>query len=79
MPDDLGHFAQAALSRAAIALWDGRRERYVPSVGHRAQFCSDRGRDGHYWLPPAQIRTCAIYAYGSHLGCLAANRSLGQG
>ena len=39
----------------------------------------DRGRDGHYWLPPAQIRTCAIYAYGSHLGCLAANRSLGQG
>jgi hypothetical protein len=38
MPDDLGHFAQAALSRAASVLWDGRRERYAPSVGHHARF-----------------------------------------
>ena len=28
----------------------------------------DRGRDAHYWAPPAQIRTCPIKAFGSHLG-----------
>src|SRR5712691_6159083 len=38
-----------------------------------------RGRDAHYCAPPAQIRTCPIKAYGSHLGCLTANRLLGQG
>ena len=27
-----------------------------------------RGRDGHYWPPPAQIRTCRTTAYGSYLG-----------
>ena len=26
------------------------------------------------YAPPAQIRTCAIHAYGSHLGCLTTNR-----
>jgi DNA-binding NarL/FixJ family response regulator len=26
-----------------------------------------RGRDGHYWPPPAQIRTGGITAYGSCL------------
>ncbi len=29
---------------------------------------SNRGRDAHYWAPPAQNRTCGIPAYGSHLG-----------
>ena len=38
-----------------------------------------RGRDAHCWTPPAQIRTCPIRAYGSHLGCLTAKRALGQG
>gem|GEM_PF-5045168 len=28
----------------------------------------NRGRDAHYWAPPAQNRTCPIKAYGSHLG-----------
>jgi hypothetical protein len=28
----------------------------------------NRGRDAHYWAPPAQNRTCGIPAYGSHLG-----------
>src|ERR1039458_2214230 len=37
---------------------------------------SDCGRDVHYWTPPAQIRTCGFPAYGSHLGCLTAKRSL---
>ena len=26
-----------------------------------------RGRNGHYWPPPARIRTCRITAYGSYL------------
>ena len=33
-----------------------------------------RGRDAHYCAPPAQNRTCPIWAYGSHLGCLTAKR-----
>src|SRR6516165_4941689 len=32
-----------------------------------------RGRDGHCWPPPAQIRTCPIKASGSYLGCLTSN------
>src|SRR3954468_9017145 len=39
----------------------------------------DRGRDAHYWAPPAQIRTGPIRASGSHLGCLTAKRWFGQG
>ena len=39
----------------------------------------DRGRDGHCWPPPAQIRTGPIQASGSYLGWLAKNRSCGQG
>src|SRR5271166_4345473 len=38
-----------------------------------------RGRDAHYWAPPAQIRTCGLPAYGSYLGCLTAKRTFGQG
>ena len=34
----------------------------------------DRGRDAHYWAPPAQRRTCDFPAYGAHLGCLTAKR-----
>src|SRR5438876_34086 len=37
---------------------------------------ADRGRDVHYWAPPAQNRTCGFPAYGSHLGWLTAKRSL---
>ncbi|WP_350445336.1 MerR family DNA-binding transcriptional regulator [Proteus mirabilis] len=36
-----------------------------------------RGRNGHYWPPPAQIRTCATNASGSYLGYLAKNRCSG--
>ena len=39
----------------------------------------DRGRDAHYWAPPAQNRTSGIPAYGSHLGCLTAKRWFGHG
>src|SRR4051812_29620280 len=39
----------------------------------------DSGREPSYPGPPAQIRTCGFPAYGSHLGCLTANRSDGHG
>src|SRR4051812_11083291 len=41
--------------------------------------CDDSGREPSYPGPPAQIRTCGFPAYGSHLGCLTANRSDGHG
>ena len=34
----------------------------------------DRGRDAHYWAPPARIRTSPIRASGSCLGCLTAKQ-----
>src|SRR6202035_4187229 len=34
-----------------------------------------RGRDGHCWPPPAQIRTCPIKASDSYLGCLTSKRA----
>jgi hypothetical protein len=37
-------------------------------------YLGDRGRDAHHCAPPAQNRTGGIPAYGSHLGCLTANR-----
>jgi hypothetical protein len=37
-------------------------------VCHRLGDC-DRGRDGPFGPPPAQIRTCRTTAYGSYLGC----------
>ena len=39
----------------------------------------DRGRSAPHGVPPAKIRTGGFPAYGSHLGCLTAKRSLGQG
>src|SRR6267154_5442887 len=38
-----------------------------------------RGRDGHCWPPPAQIRTRPTKASGSYLGCLTSKRTSGQG
>jgi len=38
-----------------------------------------RGRDAHFCAPPAQIPAGVIHAPGSHLGCLTAKRTLGQG
>ena len=44
---------------------------------HRRVDASGRGRDGHRWPPPAQIRTSGITAYGSYLGWVASNRTSG--
>jgi hypothetical protein len=38
-----------------------------------------RGRNGHCWSPPAQIRASPIRALGSYLGCVTAKRTEGQG
>ncbi len=38
-----------------------------------------RGRDADFAAPPAQIPASPIRALGSCLGCLTANRTLGQG
>ena len=53
--------------------------RNIKETAKRQYASNDCGRDVHYWTPPAQIRTCGFPAYGSHLGCLTAKRSLGQG
>src|SRR6478672_3774025 len=42
------------------------------------QSATYKGRVFHH-APPAQNRTCDFPAYGSHLGCVTAKRSLGQG
>jgi hypothetical protein len=39
----------------------------------------DRGRDDHYWSPPAQIPACGATAPGSYLGCVTRNRCSGHG
>ena len=64
---------------------------FVPESWARLRLCpraasqrsvrcaSGRGRDRHFWSPPAQIRTCGVTAYGSHLGCLARKRTRGCG
>ena len=38
-----------------------------------------RGRDAHYWAPPAQIHTSGFPACGSYLGWLTAKRRSGHG
>jgi hypothetical protein len=58
--------------RADAVLGAHRPEQVGPLV-------ADRGRDAHHCAPPAQNRTGGIPAYGSHLGCLTANRWDGQG
>ena len=51
-----------------------------PGEQYTFEDCSAyRGRDGHYWPPPAQIRTRPTKASGSYLGCLTSKRSSGQG
>src|SRR5260370_41355587 len=56
---------------------------FMSQMGQKAKYSlrADvfRGRAASYLAPPAQIRTGPIRAYGSHLGCLTANRLSGHG
>ena len=40
---------------------------FLPSSAVGPVWVQDRGRDAHYWAPPAQIRTGPIRASGSYL------------
>jgi DNA-binding MarR family transcriptional regulator len=70
----------------ALPLWKSAQAAFEREVGRdravrlRDEACSAfRGRDGHCWPPPAQIRTGPIKASGSYLGCLTSKRTSGQG
>ena len=56
---------------------------FLHSLGQNAKYSDGayvyRGRDASYLAPPAQIRASGIPARGSHLGCLTAKRTSGQG
>jgi hypothetical protein len=52
-----------------MRLWENS---FLPLTDGRRSL--NRGRDAHYWAPPAQNRTDAIPADGSHLGCLTGKR-----
>jgi hypothetical protein len=78
----LTHACPGATPQGEAQTTVDRRPALSPPTARPAsirQELPDRGRDAHYWAPPAQNRTCGFPAYGSHLGCLTANRALGQG
>jgi NAD(P)-dependent dehydrogenase (short-subunit alcohol dehydrogenase family) len=52
---------------------------YISYAATKAAVIQYRGRDGHCWPPPAQIRTRPTKASGSYLGCLTSKRTSGQG
>jgi predicted N-formylglutamate amidohydrolase len=64
--------AQRAVVEMLNAIYEEDSKRLEPNMPYR-------GRDAHYWAPPAQIPAGVIHAPGSHLGYLTAKRSLGQG
>jgi hypothetical protein len=72
--------ASASLTTNIPGAW-GRAPRPASASADtpRSDRCSDRGRDADYSAPPAQNRAGPTQALGSHLGCLTAKRSLGQG
>ena len=41
----------------------------ISKLNHHFGEINGRGRDIGFPMPPAQIRTCGITAYGSYLGC----------
>src|SRR3954471_15625254 len=69
-----------------LAVLENGRGAAARNLLHLASLCrsaasvkDDSGREPSYPGPPAQNRTCGFPAYGSHLGCLTANRSDGHG
>jgi DNA-binding XRE family transcriptional regulator len=60
-----------------VTLWENKKARRKISTKYIQKIV--RGREPGYPGPPAQIRASGIPALGSYLGCLTANRTLGQG
>ena len=69
--------AIAAVIAIPLGIVLGSSERLYRSLEFVIDFY--RGRDASYLAPPAQIRASGIPARGSHLGCLTAKRTSGQG
>src|SRR5580704_12559568 len=65
-------------SHPAVSAFPGRGRRVGLHIDLFEACSAYRGRDGHYWPPPAQIRTRPTKASGSYLGCLTSKRSSGQ-
>ena len=61
-------------SHPAVSAFPGRGRRVGLHIVLFEACSAFRGRDGHCWPPPAQIRTCPIKASGSYLGCLTSKR-----
>ena len=62
-----GHAIQAALPNVADSPVVGWKIAATSAAGQahtwrRRSSRTDRGRDAHYWAPPAQIPACAIHA-----------------
>ena len=74
--DGLGMSLYAKRLERGRFLWPSPADGVVAITA--AQY-GDRGRDADYSAPPAQNRASPTQALGSHLGCLTAKRSLGQG
>ena len=68
----------AQSGKTNVGIWKLNAKGFCTSWEHAGSNCY-RGRDGHYWPPPAQIRTRPTKASGSYLGCLTSKRSSGQG
>src|SRR5215471_8776124 len=66
-------------SHPAVTAFPGRGRRVGLHIDLFGACSAFRGRDGHCWPPPPQIRTCPIKASGSYLGCLTSKRTSGQG
>jgi hypothetical protein len=80
--NDCEHFV-FPIEAKRVSVFDARVETIAYAAQNRVleiafQERSDSpGRNAPHDAPPGQIRTSGFTAYGSHLGCLAANRGRG--
>ena len=58
---------QPGVHRIRAAIREAQEERALLRNYRKDGTLLGRGRDGHYWPPPAQIRTSGVAAYGSCL------------
>src|SRR5262245_24663233 len=71
----LGSSCRVRNRYAPVSDRDAHRTTRTGALAHLTKNCfGGRGRDRPCGRPPAQIRTCSIIAYGSHLGLMAERR-----